>query len=110
MRRTWSAHAAQVDVETALVLDEGGIALLSRRNPVAYLLAQLQVVVLGAVELVGEGAEEAVAVADGVGGIETQSVELLVQLLGVLRGVIELRGYSACGSLEHAIRTTDDGL
>lgn len=80
-----------MDVEAALVIDKGGIALWASRNPIADVFAQSKVVVLSAVELVGERAEETVAVADGVGCIEAQGVELLVQELCVLRGVVELK-------------------
>lgn len=82
--RTGLAHALEVDVDAALVLAEGCVAGLVVCNPVADVAAELAVVGRGAVQLVGERAEQAVAVSEGRGGIETEGAELLGQQLVVL--------------------------
>jgi hypothetical protein len=44
---------------------------------------------IGAIQLVRECSEQTVAVANGVGGIETQLAELMGELLSILRGIAE---------------------
>ena len=54
-----------------------------------------------AVELIGEGAEEAVAVSKGGCGVQTEGAELLCELLGGDTGVCEeLRG---CGFITRLV-------
>ncbi len=79
-----------MDVKAALVIDEGRVAVRVCGQPVAYLVSQMEVLGGRAVVLVGEGAEETVAVAEGVGGVQSERAELVGQLLRVLLGVREL--------------------
>lgn len=59
-------------VKAALVLHKGAITLFVVLNPVAYVSPQLEMLRRAAIELVRECAEQAVAVPDGVGGIEAE--------------------------------------
>lgn len=77
VRRTLLSHALQVDVEPALVVDKRFVACLVRFDPITYLLAQFQVVGLGPIELIREGAKEAVAVTEGRCSVEAQCAQLL---------------------------------
>ncbi|KAI0563171.1 hypothetical protein FGB62_45g177 [Gracilaria domingensis] len=56
------SHLADVLIEALLLVDEVLVVVCVREEIVAGELAQLDVLVLGAVELVGDGAEEAVAI------------------------------------------------
>lgn len=87
MWHTWLPHTPEVDVQAAFVVAERRIARLVRLHPITYLVSELEVLAGRAVELVREGTEEAVAVAEGRGWVEPEGTELLVQLLSVLRGV-----------------------
>jgi hypothetical protein len=82
-------------VQPAVVLHKRLIACLMAGDPVAHVAAELRVARRGAIELVAEGAEETVAVADGGGGVQAQRAQLLRQQRGVLHRVREeLRGVS----------------
>ena len=86
-------HALQMDGEPALVVDKRLVALPVQRDPVADVLAELEVVARGAVQLVGEGAKEAIPVAEGRRGVQPQRTQLVCEQLRVLEGVREcLRG------------------
>ena len=76
MKRTLFAHATQMGTEPPLVLAKGLIAGFIALDPIADVLADLEMVCGAAVELVGEGTEEAVAVAEGGCGVETEGAEL----------------------------------
>jgi hypothetical protein len=76
-------------IDASLVFDKGLVAGLVPLYPVADELAEGGVFGVCAVELVGEGAEETVAVAEGGGGIEAEGAELVVEALGGLGGVAE---------------------
>ena len=58
--------------QTPLILAKGLIADLVCLDPVADICSEGEVVGGGAVELVGEGAEETVAVAEGGCGVEAE--------------------------------------
>jgi hypothetical protein len=75
--------------ETTLVLAKGLIADLVCLDPVAYIGSETEVVWGGAVELVGEGAEETVAVAEGGGCVEAEGTELVGQELVIFGRVGE---------------------
>jgi len=74
-------------INAPFVLHERFVAGLVRFDPVANVFAELKVVGGGTVELVGEGAEETIAVAEGGGGVEPKRAQLRCEELGVLRGV-----------------------
>lgn len=76
-------------IQAALIFNKGLVSELVGANPVAYVLTQLVVLGRRAVVLIGEGAEKAVAVAEGRGGVEAEGFELLGEQAGVLGGVGE---------------------
>lgn len=78
------AHAAEMDVEPALVIAERLVARPVPLDPAADVLAQREVVRGRAEELVGERAEEAVPVAERRRRVEAQRAQLLGELLAVL--------------------------
>ena len=81
---TLLSHARQVVIEATFVLDKRSIALLVQLDPVADVGPQLEVVRRRAVQLVRQGPEEAVAIADGVGSVEAELAQLGIQQLAVL--------------------------
>ena len=78
---TLLAHACKVMVEAPFVLNERGITVLMVLDPVADVLPQLEVVRGGAVQLVGQRAEKAVAVAHSVGSVKSELAQLGVEHL-----------------------------
>jgi hypothetical protein len=81
------AHAVEVRVEPTLVLAERRVARAVPLYPCAHVAAQLRVVRGRAVQLVGERAEEAVAVAERRRGVQPEPTQLLRQQLVVQRRV-----------------------
>lgn len=85
-----SAHLGDIVVKALLVVDKEAVVALVRLEVVAGALAQLHVVVLGAVQLVRHGAEEAVAVVADIADAQAGRVEraregVQVELLGLGR-------------------------
>lgn len=70
--RTVLSHAAEMDLEASVVLDKGLVPVSVFCDPIADVCSEVQVAVGGAVELVGEGTEEAVAITDGISGVEAE--------------------------------------
>jgi hypothetical protein len=81
------AHVVKVDVEPALVLAERRVAVGVARDPRAHGGAERGVADRRAVQLVGERAEEAVAVAERRRGVQPERAKLLVQPRRVRGGV-----------------------
>ncbi|EKM76608.1 hypothetical protein AGABI1DRAFT_108686 [Agaricus bisporus var. burnettii JB137-S8] len=79
----------EMGIDASFVFDKGFIAGLVMLNPVADVLAEKGVFGVCTVELVGEGAEETVAVTEGGCGVETEGTELVVEALRGLCGVTE---------------------
>ena len=71
-------------IEATFIFNKRGITLLVFLNPVADVLPQFEVVGRTAVKLVGEGAEQAVAVADSVCCIQSKLAQLRIEHLTVL--------------------------
>lgn len=63
--RTILAHAPQMGVDASFVFYKRLVTRFMFVYPIADVLAQLGMLGVGAVELVGEGAEETVAIAEG---------------------------------------------
>jgi len=61
-RRTRLTHALEVDIEATRVLYETRVVVLVGLDEVTYLSPEFGVFRLGAIELVGEGSKETVAV------------------------------------------------
>jgi len=76
-------------IDATFMVNKGLVDRLVTVDPVTYEMAQLGMVCVWAVELVREGAEETVAVAEGRGSIEAEQAELVVELLCVVEGVAE---------------------
>jgi hypothetical protein len=76
-------------VDAPLVLDKGLVAGFVFVYPIADVLAELAVLGIGAVELVGKGTEETVAVPQRRGSIEAELAQLVIKELRVLGGVAE---------------------
>ncbi|XP_006455633.1 hypothetical protein AGABI2DRAFT_180593 [Agaricus bisporus var. bisporus H97] len=91
----------EMGIDASFVFDKGFIAGLVVLNPVADVLAEKGVFGVCTVELVGEGAEETVAVAEGGCGVETEGAELVVEALGGLCGVAE--GEELCAREEEDV-------
>jgi len=76
-------------VDTAFVVDKGLVKRLVTVDPVADEVTQLGMVGVSAIELVGQGTEETVAVAESGGSVETEETELVVESAGAVNGVIK---------------------
>ena len=83
---TLLTHAREMVVKAPLILHEGRIPLLVVFFPVTNILPQPQVMGRRTVKLVGQRAEEAVAVSNGVRGIKSEVAQLSVEHLAVLFG------------------------
>ena len=83
---TLLTHAGEMVVKAPLILHEGRISLLMVFFPIADVLSQPQVMGRRPVELVGQRAEEAVAVSNGVRGIKSEVAQLCVEHLAILFG------------------------
>ena len=70
-------------VQPALVIDERGIPLFVCLDPVTDGLAQGGVIVVGAIELIRQGAEQAVSISECRCGVQPKSPELLIERLSV---------------------------
>jgi len=81
-----------MDIEPPFVLAKGLIPSLVFQYKITDGLAQISVFGRRAIKLVGECAKEAVAVAEGVGGVEAEGAELLGEVCGGLGNVGEEAG------------------
>lgn len=81
--RTLLAHTLKMYIQTALVIDERGIPLFVCLDPITDGLAQGGVIVVGAIELIRQSAEQTVSISECRCGVQPKSTELLVELLSV---------------------------
>lgn len=91
-RGTWLFHFSHIAVPASFVvvlIDEEAVAVTVVREVLAHFLAQPQVVVRRAKQLVRQGAEQAVAVAEDVGRVQARRAQLLRQDLLLLVGVFD---------------------
>jgi hypothetical protein len=72
-----------VNIQTTLVVNERCVSQTMRLNPVTNVLSKLDVAGFGTVQLVGEGAKKAIAIASCVSRVEAKLAELFRELLGV---------------------------
>lgn len=64
-------HAPEVNIESTLVITERFVTLSVCFDPIAYVLPQFEVVRWTAVQLIGQGAKQAIAVTERWSRIQT---------------------------------------
>ena len=84
---TWLTHTLEVYLETAFVIDERSITFLVYLHPVANIFTKFEVLGRRSMILVRERPKETVSIAQRWCSVETESAQLIIELLCVLCGI-----------------------